>query len=168
MPIGQPGFEKDFSSVDPCIARSRVCTLWHSTSGRCDPPRRCAPCVATGRSSVTDDGSSKHTVSGTHRSGFVALYVARAKRPSRCRPIGRRRRGSTASIGGNKPGSCCADPAVAGNDRFHTSPMHQILHLRRGKSKADIVRDPDPLCIDKLWFQNVTDFAEVFIPRVAR
>jgi len=72
-----------------------------------------------------------HTMRGTHRSGFAGVDVARAKRPSRCCQIGHRRRGFTASIAGNKPGSCRADPTVAGNNLFRTSPMHRGHQIHR-------------------------------------
>ena len=72
---------------------------------------------------VMGGGSSRHTMSSTLRFGFAGVCVVRAKRLSRCCPIGRHRRGSTASTAGNKPGSCGAHPAVAGNDRFQMSPM---------------------------------------------
>ena len=90
-------------------------------------------------------------MSGTHRSGFAGVSVARAKRPSRCCPIGRRRQGSIASIAGNKLGSCCADPTVAGNDLFRTSPMHRGRQIHRPCDAG-----PDACCTGnllaaKLW-----------------
>jgi len=84
-------------------------------------------------------------MSGMHRFGFAGVYVARAKRPSRCYQIGRHRRVSTASDVGNKRGSC-ADPIVAGNDRFQTSPIHRGHQIHR---RCDA--GPDACCNWELW-----------------
>ena len=88
-------------------------------------------CAAIGRSSVMDGGSSKGTMSGTHRSGFAGVDIVRAKRLSRCCPIGRRPQGCTASIAGNRHGSCCADSTAGGSDRFRTSPTHRGHQIHR-------------------------------------
>ena len=125
---------------------------------------RCCPgdarCAAIERSSVTDGGSSKRTMSGTHRFGYAGVCVVRAKRRSRYCPIGRRPRGSTVSIAGNRPGSCCADSTVDGNDRFRTSPTHRghQIHRRCGAG-------PDACCTWELCWQRSSGRLPAGVPR---
>ena len=99
-------------------------------------------------------------MSDTRTFGFAEVYVAGAKRPSRCCPIGRRHRESTASIAGNKPGTCCADPTVGGNDRFRTSPTHRGHQIPRRCGAG-----PDTCYMRELCWQRSSGRLPAGVPR---
>jgi hypothetical protein len=75
-------------------------------------------------------GASRRTIfNGMTASGFAAGGAARAGKPSRSCPYGRRLTGTTVSIAGNRPGNRCRK-GMAGKGLFRTQKSRTECQTR--------------------------------------